>query len=212
MPPDYRLEEALGAGTGLRIAGIDEAGRGPLAGPVVAAAVVLDLACIPDALASRIDDSKLVPANVREALVAALFDCAEVAVGIASVEEIDRLNILQATMLAMRRACDGLASLPAAALVDGNYPPKLACSVQTAVGGDGLSLSIAAASLVAKVHRDTIMRALSGECPGYGWERNMGYGTPEHCRALVEHGVTIHHRKSFRRVVDALNQPALSIA
>lgn len=211
MPPDYRLETALGGGSGRRIAGIDEAGRGPLAGPVVAAAVVLDMTCVPRRLKVRLDDSKQVKPDVREELAAALVDCADIGVGIASVEEIDRLNILHATMLAMRRACEALAEVPCAALVDGNRAPDLSCAVETAVGGDGRSFSIAAASVIAKVHRDVLMQGLAAEFPGYGWEQNKGYATAQHRRAIADLGVTPHHRRSFRQVIEALSKPALPI-
>jgi len=200
MPPDFSLEEGLGAATGLRIAGLDEAGRGPLAGPVTAAAVRL---CPKAHAASRyvgLDDSKLILPELREELHALLLAEAEVGVGWASVEEIDRLNILQASLLAMRRAlaclspCDGV-------LVDGNQLPKdLTCTAQAVVGGDGLCLSIAAASVIAKVERDRVMVALDGECPGYGWAANKGYGTPEHRAALQRLGPTAHHRRSFAPV------------
>ncbi len=211
MAPDYSRETALGAGTGQRIAGIDEAGRGPLAGPVVAAAVVLDLDRLPAEIAGKLNDSKTVAAATRDAIAEALPGHADVAVGIASVSEIDQINILQATLLAMRRACDGLAQPPDAALIDGNKAPDLLCPAQTVVKGDALCLSIAAASLVAKAHRDRLMRDLARAHPGYGWERNMGYGTREHCAALESLGVTAHHRRTFRRVAEVIQEPRLPI-
>ena len=179
------------------VAGIDEAGRGPLAGPVVAAAVILPPRGLPGALARRIDDSKKLPPALREELFALLAARAEIAIGSASVEEIDRLNILQATMLAMARALGRLSDPPATALVDGNRAPALPCAVQTVIGGDGLSLSIAAASIAAKVTRDRLMARLARRHPGFGWERNAGYGTAEHRAALVRLGPTRHHRRSF---------------
>ena len=199
--PDFTIERAS-AGP---VAGIDEAGRGPWAGPVVAAAAILpnDL---PDELCRRLDDSKKLQRNVREDLLAELESAALLGVGIASAKEIDELNILQATMVAMRRAVDDLPSLPATALVDGNRVPDLGCSVRTVVKGDGLSLSIAAASIVAKVTRDRIMTELAQRFPGYGWERNAGYGTSEHRGAIARLGVTTAHRRSFAPIRKALTR------
>jgi ribonuclease HII len=195
--PDFAFEaEALHP-----VCGIDEAGRGPWAGPVVAAAVILDPAAIPPGL----DDSKRLSAAQREALHAVLFQRAIVGIGVASVAEIDALNILQASLLAMRRAVDALAQRPASALIDGNrVPPGLACRAQALVGGDGRVLSIAAASIVAKVTRDRIMVALAQQFPGYGWHSNMGYGTPSHAEGLKRRGVTPHHRRSFRPIHNML--------
>ena len=184
------------------VAGIDEAGRGPWAGPVVAAAVVFRRR--PGrSLARTIDDSKVLSRTCREAAFAALAGSARIGVGIASVEEIDRLNILQATLLAMARALDALGPVPALALVDGNALPVLPCPVQGLVGGDALSLSIAAASIVAKVTRDRLMMDLAEDFPGYGWRTNVGYGTPEHRAALARLGPCHHHRTSFRPVREA---------
>ncbi len=191
--PDLVLERAAGG----RVAGIDEAGRGPWAGPVVAAAVVLDPSRMPPALAAEIDDSKKLSPARRRALAAALADCADIGIGAASVDEITRHNILQATFRAMRRALDALAEAPDCALVDGNRLPELPCPAQAVVGGDGLSLSIAAASIIAKVTRDRCMARLAERYPGFGWERNAGYGTAEHRGALAGLGVTPHHRKSY---------------
>ena len=190
--PDLVLERGLPA----PVAGVDEAGRGPWAGPVVAAAVVLDAAAIPAGL----NDSKKLARPRREALFAQLRESAASAVGLASVAEIDRLNILAATLLAMRRAICALPSLPAHALVDGNRLPRLPCPATAVVKGDARSLSIAAASIVAKVTRDRIMGELARAHPGFGWERNAGYGTLEHRRGLARIGVTAHHRLSFRPV------------
>jgi ribonuclease HII len=203
--PDYSIEsQHVG-----RIAGVDEAGRGPLAGPVVAAAVVFT-AGVPDTLAARLDDSKQLTPAQREAAFAALLACgtAEIGVGAASVTEIGRLNILHAALLAMGRAVLRLPVPPDVALVDGNRPPPLACAVRCVVGGDALCLSIAAASIVAKVLRDRAMARLALRCPGYGWERNAGYPTPDHRDALQRLGPTRHHRAAFgtvRRLAEAQN-------
>jgi ribonuclease HII len=180
------------------VAGVDEAGRGPWAGPVVAAAVILDRADIPPGM----DDSKKLSAKRRGALYDPILASARVAVGMASVSEIDELNILGATMLAMRRALRGLFDCdqpgPDFALIDGNrMPTDLPCRAETIIKGDGKSLSIAAASIVAKVTRDRLMGELDSRFPGYGWKKNQGYGTPEHQRGLQHLGVTIHHRTSF---------------
>ena len=194
--PDLSLEDEAGG----RVAGIDEAGRGPWAGPVVAAAVVFGAGGPPAPLCATITDSKLLRAESRAALQPAILACADTAVGIASVAEIDAMNILQATLLAMRRAVVRLARPPALALVDGNRAPRLPCAVRTVVGGDRASLSIAAASIVAKVARDRLMARLALDHPGYGWERNAGYGTAEHRAGLARLGVTAHHRRSFRPI------------
>ncbi len=182
------------------VAGVDEAGRGPWAGPVVAAAVVLDAACVP----AGVTDSKQLSRARREALFAALRVSARVGVGVASVAEIDRLNILAATLVAMRRAVDDLGVEPAHVLIDGNRLPELCCPATAVVGGDRRSLSIAAASIIAKVTRDRLMARLARRYPGFGWERNAGYGTPEHRSALDRLGVTPHHRRSFAPVARLL--------
>lgn len=194
--PSLDHERDLAREAGGPVCGVDEAGRGPWAGPVVAAAVILDPAAVP----GGIRDSKLLPAPRRAALHGEIVASARVGVGIAERAEIDEINILQATFRAMARAVEALGAPPAAALVDGNGAPKLACPARTLVGGDMLSVSVAAASIVAKVTRDAIMAELAGECPGYGWERNMGYGTPEHRVALARLGITRHHRLSFAPV------------
>ena len=186
------------------MAGVDEAGRGPWAGPVVAAAVIFAAGDPPAPLGVMITDSKLLRAERRAALQPAILACADVAVGMASVAEIDSMNILQATLLAMRRAVVRLGRLPDVALVDGNRAPSLPCSVRMVVGGDRLSLSIAAASIVAKVTRDRLMARLALDHPGYGWERNAGYGTAEHRAGLARLGPTAHHRRSFRPVRKAM--------
>jgi len=221
--PDFSLERELGHDLGSHdggrlVIGIDEAGRGPWAGPVVAAAAWLDPAGLDAALAEGLDDSKKLSARRRNALFEILSDpactCARVAVGEASVEEIDRLNILQASLLAMQRAAEALgtaldaapggAGLPRAALVDGNKLPQLGCEARAVVKGDGRSLSIAAASVVAKVTRDRAMAVLARDYPGYGWERNQGYGTAEHRAGIARLGITPPHRRSFRPIRDAL--------
>lgn len=183
------------------VAGIDEAGRGPWAGPVVAAAVVLNLHRIP----RGIDDSKALDASEREELFEALkASGAAIGVGIADVTRIDRTNILAATLWAMQRAVANLPVVPTLALVDGNRPPRLACETKTVVGGDAKSLSIAAASIIAKVTRDQIMVDLGERLPGYGFERHKGYGTVEHRAAIAKLGVCEHHRRSFAPIRAAL--------
>ena len=195
--PDFSLEDASGAAT---IAGVDEAGRGPWAGPVVAAAVILDRDGLDLDLALGLDDSKKLPAGRREHLFTALGASARIGVGRAEVADIDSMNILGATLLAMSRAVAALGTPPDLALIDGPSVPDLPCPARPVIGGDGLSLSIAAASVVAKVTRDRLMAELAGAHPGYGWERNKGYGTPQHRCALETLGVTPHHRRSFRPI------------
>lgn len=188
-----------------RVCGVDEVGRGPLAGPVLAAAVVLPdpghpWGGLPEDVAARIDDSKTLGRALREELAAAIHAHADVGVGRAEVAEIDRLNILQASLVAMRRAVDRLRVAPDGALVDGNRAPDLACPVLTVVKGDTRSLSIAAASIVAKVARDAVMVDLAARHPVYGWDRNAGYPTPHHRAALRAFGPCEHHRRSFAPV------------
>jgi ribonuclease HII len=196
--PTFRLEREAAMAP---VAGIDEAGRGPLAGPVVAAAVILDMDRMPRKIARAIDDSKKLAAAVREELALWISENAIAAVGQASVEEIDRINILQASLLAMTRAVAALSIAPAFALIDGDKLPKqLACPARAVIGGDGLSLSIAAASILAKVTRDRHMSELDRRYPGYGWAHNAGYGTAEHRAALLHLGVTPEHRRSFSLV------------
>ena len=199
--PDFSLERKCRRRL---VAGIDEAGRGPLAGPVVAAAVILDERSLPQDIVERLDDSKVVPPPVRSELFGLLPLYALIGVGQASVEEIDSHNILQATFLAMQRALQRLPVMPAIVLVDGNRAPDMPCPVRPVIKGDGLSLSIAAASIIAKVTRDRIMVDLARVHPGYGWEHNAGYGTPEHQEALKRLGTTPHHRQSFRPVFESL--------
>ena len=186
------------------VAGFDEAGRGPWAGPVVAGAVILPHDAMPESLLDQLDDSKKIKKTAREALFIELRAVAVIGIGIASPAEIDKLNILQASMLAMQRAAEGLAITPASALVDGNHAPNIPYSVKTIVKGDGRSLSIAAASIVAKVTRDRIMVDLSKKHPGYSWDRNAGYGTKEHHNALLQLGVTPEHRQSFTPIRNLL--------
>lgn len=201
--PHFLFETELARDGFARVAGVDEVGRGPLAGPVVAAAVILDPEHIPDGL----NDSKKLSPRRREALSTALFDCAEVSLGEASVEEIDRLNIRIASHLAMKRAIAGLRRAPDAALIDGrDCPADLPCAARTLVRGDAQSLSIAAASIVAKTTRDRMMVALAQHYPGYGWEKNAGYPTKAHREALLDIGVSPHHRRSFKPVHNILYQ------
>ncbi len=182
------------------IAGVDEAGRGPLAGPVVAAAVILDRKRTPKGL----NDSKQMTPETREEAYARIMECAVVGVGEASVDEIDLVNIRQATHLAMARAVRALSVAPQFALVDGNDAPALPCRCDTLVDGDARSVSIAAASIIAKVTRDRMMRALHDAFPGYGWFTNKGYGTEEHLEALNRLGPCVHHRRSFAPVYQIL--------
>jgi ribonuclease HII len=200
MAATFELESIELKLAGGPVAGIDEAGRGPWAGPVVAAAVILDPSRIP----GGIDDSKVLEAEDREVIYARLIEVADIGVGIADVRRIDRDNILNATMWAMAQAVRKLNGRPRLALVDGNRAPDLRCQTRTVVAGDAKCLSIAAASIVAKVTRDRMMVALGLELPNYGFERHKGYGTPEHQVAIGRHGVTPHHRRSFRPVQMAL--------
>ena len=206
--PSFRYELVCEAKGSMKIAGIDEVGRGPLAGPVVAAIALIDRGAAKRKLLKLIDDSKKLELEDREAAYDAMIASGIVrfAVGEASVEEIDRINILQATYLAMRRALLALAGLtdpvmPDMVLIDGNrLPPQLGCPAETIVGGDGHSYSIAAASIFAKVTRDRYMTRLAETFPGYGWETNRGYGTGQHLTALEKLGPTPHHRMSFAPV------------
>ena len=206
--PDLSLEQESRAALppGARICGVDEAGRGPLAGPVVAAAAILDPTALPESLRLGLNDSKKLSAKKRTALLQVLQGEAGVwlGLGLATVEEIDRLNILRATHLAMERAVLALPGLPPAqALIDGNHAPRaFTFPTRYEVKGERLSLSIAAASILAKQHRDGLMQALAQDFPGYGWDRNAGYGTEEHRTALRRLGPTPHHRKSFAPIGD----------
>jgi ribonuclease HII len=192
--PHYIYESRLLKTMAGPICGVDEVGRGPLAGPVVAAAVILDRKRIPKGL----NDSKQLSEEDREALYPLIMEAAiAVGVGEASVDEIDLVNIRQATHMAMARAVRALSVAAEFALVDGNDPPPLPCRCDTLIGGDARSVSIAAASIIAKVTRDRMMVALHEDHPGYNWRSNKGYGTPEHYAGLKAHGVTVHHRRSF---------------
>ena len=202
---EYQLENpflpaAFAVRAGMRIAGVDEVGRGPLVGAVVTAAVILD----PARPIAGLADSKKLTEKRREALAPLIRDCAAVGVGVASVEEIDRLNILQATFLAMARAEENLPRRPDACIVDGSQKPKLRATAHMVVKGDAKSLSIAAASIIAKTTRDQMMRDLAVEHPFYAWEKNKGYGAPAHRAGLAAHGVTPHHRKSFAPIHNML--------
>ena len=192
------------------LAGVDEAGCAPLAGPVVAAAVILDRVHFP----RGIDDSKKLPIEAREAIYGRLRKVAAIGVGIASVEEIDELNIYWARMLAMARAVEALGFDPAWVLVDGNATPRWERPSKAIVAGDRKCRSIAAASIVAKVTRDRIMADHARSWPGYGWETNRGYPTPEHIRALDRLGLTPLHRRSFapvrERLTPEMQRPSLS--
>ncbi len=184
------------------VCGLDEVGRAPLAGPVVAACVYIPLETARLSFWSQVRDSKKVSLQIREELYASITNKACYGIGEASREEIDKLNIHHASLLAMQRAQEAMMSAfgitPVLALVDGKFVPKdLPCPGRAIIGGDDISRSIAAASIVAKVHRDRMMKALHLDHPHYGWERNVGYPTPEHIRALREHGPTVHHRRSF---------------
>ena len=208
--PDFSLEDASG---GASVAGVDEAGRGPWAGPVVAAAVILERNGLSRDLALGLDDSKKVPAARRQRLFDALQSSARIGVGRAEVAEIDAMNILQATFAAMARAVEALGVRPDMALVDGNREPGLPCPVRCVVRGDSQSLSIAAASIAAKVTRDRIMTGLAETFPGYGWETNAGYGTKQHRNALERLGVTSEHRLSYVPIKKILGRHgALDIA
>ena len=202
---DFSREQALIAQGLVPVCGIDEAGRGPLCGPVVAACVVLDPARIPDG----ITDSKKLSEEARERLAADIRASARVGVGLASAAEIDALNIHRATLLAMRRAFEVLPGpAPAFALVDGKFAPELPCAAEALVGGDDISLSIAAASIIAKVGRDAILREMDAQYPHYGFARHKGYATREHLEALMAHGPCPEHRRSFRPVAEALEKAA----
>jgi ribonuclease HII len=195
--PDFSYEDLAHSRGYNVICGIDEAGRGPLAGPVVAGAIILDRAKLPNGLIDGLDDSKKLKPARRKELFDKLKVCAFIGVGQSDVTEIDEINILKATHLAMRRAVDNLSIRSDIALVDGNTEPRLPFQSECIVQGDNLSLSIAAASIIAKVSRDKIMANLAYSYPVYGWERNAGYGTSEHLKAIEKYGVTMEHRKTF---------------
>jgi ribonuclease HII len=199
-PPSFRRERTLIKRGVWPVAGCDEAGRGPLAGPVVAAAVVLD----PKRIPKGIDDSKRLTAERREELFEEI--CATAAsfsVAFASPARIDRDNILRASLWALKRAVEGLAEAPKHVFVDGRDRLTTSCDCEAVIGGDGIVVSIAAASIIAKVTRDRLMCALAEECPGYGFESHKGYGVPEHLKALDRLGPSVHHRSFFAPVVAA---------
>jgi ribonuclease HII len=199
VPPSFRRERALIKRGIWPVAGCDEAGRGPLAGPVVAAAVILD----PDRIPRGIDDSKRLTADERERLFEKICATAQVSVAVASPFRIDRDNILRASLWALKRAVVALPESPRHVFVDGRDRLDTACDCEAVIGGDGLVLSIAAASIVAKVTRDRLMCALAQDCPGYGFEQHKGYGVPEHLDALDRLGPSIHHRSFFAPVAAA---------
>lgn len=207
--PDLSFEAQYGRNEGKIICGVDEVGRGPLAGPVMAAAVILP-AEIPEELTKGIRDSKKMSEIQREVLFDPIRASCRYCVAEASVEEIGALNILQASLLAMRRAVAGLEIAPDVALIDGNRRPGLTCQEIAIVKGDDKSLSVAAASILAKVQRDRFMARLAQDYPGYGWERNAGYPTPEHLSALTNLGVTPWHRVTFapvRKIMESYREP-----
>jgi ribonuclease HII len=198
-PPSFRRERALIKRGIWPVAGCDEAGRGPLAGPVVAAAVILD----PDRIPRGIDDSKRLTAEQREKLFDKICATAQVSVAVASPARIDRDNLLRATLWALKRAVVALPEQPRHVFVDGRDRLDTACDCEAVIGGDGIVLSIAAASIVAKVTRDRLMCALAQDCPGYGFEQHKGYAVPEHLDALNRLGPTVHHRSFFAPVAAA---------
>jgi len=198
-PPSFRRERALIKRGVWPVAGCDEAGRGPLAGPVVAAAVVLD----PKRIPKGIDDSKRLTPERREELFEQICKTASFAVAFASPARIDRDNILRASLWALSRAVHALPDMPRHVFVDGRDKLDTACDCDAVIGGDGIVVSIAAASIIAKVTRDRLMRALAQDCPGYGFEQHKGYGVPEHLEALDRLGPSVHHRSLFAPVVAA---------
>lgn len=200
--PDFSIELAAGL---TPICGVDEAGRGPLAGPVVAAAVIFKT---PEDAHPAIHDSKRLSAQKRLILCQHIQEHAFTGLGMATVEEIDEINILQASLLAMKRAVEALPTIPQLALIDGNRLPDLPCQAQYVVKGDQKSTSIAAASIIAKVTRDQMMEEFALQYPHYGFEKHAGYGTKIHLQALQHHGPCPIHRKSFTPVRNALQQAA----
>ena len=197
MEPSYKFDEAYES----PIIGVDEVGRGPLAGPVISAAIILNKEIIPDG----INDSKKLSKKKRIIINEQLISHNSYAIGIATVEEIDKINILQASLLSMKRAILGLNIAPKSILVDGNKLPDLEYKMYPIVKGDSKSVSIAAASIIAKVYRDKLMEDLSIQYPGYYWEKNSGYGTKQHLLALNNLGVTPIHRKTFAPIYNMLN-------
>ena len=206
--PDFSLEESLGLPSSAVIIGVDEVGRGPLAGPVTAAAVFVDRQKITLDLSTKIDDSKKIPQKKRATISKQIEGIAIIGIGWASSGEIDQLNILEATMIAMQRAVLSLRKQiifdPDYILIDGNKVPSFDFPSKAIVRGDEKSLSIAAASIVAKSKRDAFMTSLSKLYPCYGWEKNAGYGTREHLVAIERNGITAHHRRSFKPIANYL--------
>ena len=201
--PTYNYEEKLKSQGYSNIVGVDEVGRGPIAGPVFAAAVVLD----PNHIPMGLNDSKKLSAKKRNLILSEIMKHADVSVGSASEREIEEINILQASHLAMVRAIHGLKSVPGHILIDGNLvPSSLDIPATALIRGDASSVSIAAASIVAKVKRDLVMCDLGQHFPGYGWEKNAGYPTQQHLVALQDLGITPHHRRTFRPVRNILYQ------
>ncbi len=200
--PDFHMEESCDG----PVCGLDEAGRGPIAGPVVAACVYIPVPVKAMPFTTRLRDSKTLSPRIREALYAEIVGYCRYGVAVIESDEIDRINILQASLKAMSQSYTLMKQTCMLALVDGNQPPLLPCPVRTVVKGDALSVSISAASIVAKVTRDRIMQALHGDFPQYGWDRNAGYPAPAHKKALLTHGVTIHHRRSYAPVRAVLSQ------
>nr|QIM10719.1 ribonuclease HII [uncultured Alphaproteobacteria bacterium] len=206
--PDFEIENLYSG----NVVGIDEAGRGPWAGPVVAGAVIILDRNLSNILLQGLDDSKKLSAKKREVLYKELFAEQErgkvrIGIGQASCREIDEFNILQATFLAMKRAAEQLDVCPAAALVDGNRTPSgFSCPVQTVIKGDSKSISIAAASIVAKVYRDRLMCEMAEKYPYYGFEKNAGYGTAAHIAGLKKYGVTPEHRKSYKPIQEFMKK------
>ena len=197
MEPNYKFDQAYET----PIIGVDEVGRGPLAGPVISAAIILNKEKIPEG----INDSKKLSKKKREVINEELISQHSFAIGISTVEEIDKINILQASLLAMKRAILNLNIKPQTILVDGNKLPDLEYNMYPIIKGDSKSISIAAASIIAKVYRDKLMQDLSLQYPGYYWEKNSGYGTKQHLLALNNLGVTPIHRKSFAPIYNMLN-------
>ena len=202
--PDFTLEDKLSKKGYSCIAGVDEVGRGSWAGPVVAAAVVFYIKRWPNIIRIGLDDSKKLSPKRREGLFNIIQNNADVGIGLASVKEIDQINILRATFLAMDRALENVSITPNYILIDGDKVPPIKYQAEAIVKGDERSLSIAAASIIAKVTRDKLMIKLGLKFPGYAWEHNMGYGTKKHRVGLERFGVTDHHRKSYKPIINIL--------